>query len=453
MKVVALYDTALCNLNCNYCFISKNSTISDVDKELESCFLDQDYFANLLQLYFSLEEIKDISRLEIWGGEPLLKLERIFSFIKKLVNLSPNFNEIFFSSNFAHNNVIPAIKNLYTFLMNEYPLRSFKISIQISCDGPEDITDANRGIGTTKKIIQNFDYLLQEDIFDNKFIKFYFSIKPTLDMISLKKLLDFDYNIFYYKFFEENFLEKLDKKDLFKQNPITPIPNLASPTNHTQEDGFVLRDVLKVQRKIEQQHKITPIFKYYNNITLYTPRITEQNRTSVGQTDFQSPSGFCGSGTNVIGLLPNNKVCGCHRSFAEYYKNYNQNYSTGLHSKNALHVPDDYVNINHLIFSSPEEWKTYSELMNSYAIQNSKFSTTFIYSNANELMLLAKCGLVDEKYTNLMEAIKAIRQIMICNGICVANNLLFTGTTTCYGNPELKLFCNGALDEIFMEDR
>lgn len=451
MKIVALYDTSLCNLNCKYCFISKNPTINEVDKELEQCFSNENYFSDLLQSYCSLEEIKDIARLEVWGGEPLLKLERIFPFIKKLVNLSPSFNEIFFSSNFAHNNVISSIKNLYNFLITEYPLRSFKIYIQISCDGPEDITDKARGIGTTKRIIQNFNNLLEEDFFNNKFIKFQFVIKPTLDMSSLKKLLDFDYNIFYYKFFEDNFLEKLDKKNLYTKT-IAPIPNLASPTNHTQEDGFILRDVLKVQRKVEQQHKITPIFKYYNNITLYTLRVTDQSKLDTNQANFYSSNGFCGSGIGVIGLLPNNQVCGCHRSFAEYYNDYNQNYTAGLHSQNTLHIPDDYTNVNHLIFSSPEEWKTYSSLMRSYSFENSQFSTAFIYSNANELMLLAKCGLVDEKYNDLSEAIKAIRKIMICNGICVANNLLFTNTTTCYGSPELKLFCNGALDQIFMED-
>ena len=102
MRSVVLYDTALCNLNCRYCFISKNPSINMVDKELEQCFLDENYFSNLLKQYVSEDEIKEIHMLEIWGGEPLLKLKRIYSFIEKLVDLAPDFNEIFFSSNFTH---------------------------------------------------------------------------------------------------------------------------------------------------------------------------------------------------------------------------------------------------------------------------------------------------------------------------------------------------------------
>ena len=68
-------------------------------------------------------------------------------------------------------------------------------------------------------------------------------------------------------------------------------------------------------------------------------------------------------------------------------------------------------------------------------------------------MLLAKCDLVDKKYEDLNEAILAIRKVMGCNGICVANNLLLTGTTTCYPSSELKLFCNGALDYIIQGEQ
>lgn len=452
MKTVVLYDTALCNLNCRYCFISKSKAIHEVDKELEQCFLDKNYFPNLLESFISKKGVEDIESLEIWGGEPLLKLERIFSFVDYLLNSSSKFNKIFFSSNFTHDNVVPAIKNLYNFLATNYPLRTFNISIQISCDGPADITDQSRGLNTTQKIIQNLDNLLEENIFNHNFIKFYFSIKPTLDMVSLKKMLDYDYNIFYYKFFEENFLSKFDKKGILKYSSIVPVPNLASPTLHTQEDGIMLKNVVKIQREIEKQNKEESFFKYYDTITLFASRLKKQNYFHVNQNDFYSGNRFCGSGTDVIGLLPNNCVSGCHRAFAEYYNNYNQYYKKGLHLENTLYVPKDFVNVNHLIFSSPEEWKNYSELMSSYSANDQSFSTSFIFSNVNELRILAKCGLVDKKYEDLDEAISAIRKIMLCNGICIADNLLLTGISTCYGNTELKLFCNGALDYIFNEE-
>ena len=92
---IILYDTALCNLNCSYCFISKNQGLKEVDEELKKSFADKDYYLNLAKKYLN-NDLSNITHLEIWGGETLLHLDRTFNFIDQLINNSPNFFNIMF---------------------------------------------------------------------------------------------------------------------------------------------------------------------------------------------------------------------------------------------------------------------------------------------------------------------------------------------------------------------
>jgi hypothetical protein len=58
-------------------------------------------------------------------------------------------------------------------------------------------------------------------------------------------------------------------------------------------------------------------------------------------------------------------VCGCHRSFAEYYEKYNL-YYTEWQKDSMIYPFKDFLNINHLIFKTPEEWKEFSQSAEYY---------------------------------------------------------------------------------------
>ena len=78
---IILYDTAICNLKCSYCFVSKNEGLKIVDKELEDSFKDSDYYLNLAKKYLD-NDLSNITHVEIWGAEVLLHLDRTFNFIE-----------------------------------------------------------------------------------------------------------------------------------------------------------------------------------------------------------------------------------------------------------------------------------------------------------------------------------------------------------------------------------
>ena len=126
IKNLVIYNTAICNLNCRYCFISKNPALNIVDKQLEASFSDLNYYPSFLKQIEDNGIEMDIHQLEIWGCETVLFLERIFPFVEHLINKYPNFNTIRFSSNYTTEKTKTVFKDLNTILA-KYPTRNFTI--------------------------------------------------------------------------------------------------------------------------------------------------------------------------------------------------------------------------------------------------------------------------------------------------------------------------------------
>ena len=94
-----LYTCGVCNLNCRYCTIDKNPVLKDIDKELEESFKG-DYYFNRIKEYFPRRD--QLKRVETWGGEPFLKMDRIYPLVHQLINYYPYFDSMFSSTNFSY---------------------------------------------------------------------------------------------------------------------------------------------------------------------------------------------------------------------------------------------------------------------------------------------------------------------------------------------------------------
>lgn len=447
-KTLVVYNTSLCNLNCRYCFLSKNEAMKKLDKDLEKSFEDKDYYLNLAKEYCNDENLSSITRLEIWGGEPLLFLERVFNLIEQLIQINENFEEIMFSSNYTHKNVIPSFEKLIN-LLEKYPERKFKICSQISCDGPPDLNDDGRGEGVTEKILNNFNYLIDKKYFlkENSNIKIHLSLKNTLDKTNFHLFLDKDYNIKYYKWFEDNFIDKVHNS--CKNITINkPIPNFAVPAEYTQEDGINLAKIVAIQREIEEENKNTPIFRFYKIITFFDKQSDNYTEKS---NSYALHGGFCGTGKNMIGLLPNNQACGCHRMFSTYIKEYSNQLYQGLPENSTIISSQDFTLSNYLIFKDKQEADTHTRRMSAYYPHSNDFyaPTVLLSTHANQIKTLAYCGLVSEKYKDIEYANGAAKTLLTNVSTCITDNLIMCGTPMSSTNATFKLFCNGALDIIF----
>lgn len=433
---VVLYTTAVCNLNCRYCFIDKNPALKKIDDILEESFNGDYYFEYCKEIFADKKQLK---RLETWGGEPFLRMDRLHHTLRKLIDYYPNLNEFYSSTNMTPSNWIEQFSGLMG-VLGEFAPRKLTYSLQLSLDGPKDITDAGRGEGVTDRLTENFDLLLAslEDIVPkNVMLNVHF--KPTLDAKSIHELQTEEAIINYYKFFED-YYDKAQKIKLSNFHMAVSIPNTAQPSPHTKEDGVAFKEFCRLCRQIEERNKTERFFKYYNKITPYLGRGSCSKNPAL-----RCSGGTCGTGRYVIGLLPNRMISACHMAFVDLigdYKQYSNEHLGGdttidFHMFTADRAPQMTFPVEKL----PE----YDRKVGMYY---TKDTSARLANIASLIQLLAINGQVDDKYKSTREAISAANFIQDHTSYCMRDNYASTGSLTMYPIGILRLLLNGAKEYI-----
>lgn len=437
---LTIYSTSLCNLNCSYCFISKNSALIELDKYFEEASKGT-YYIDLAHEY--VDDITNIDMLEIWGGEPTLYLNRANNLIRQLCNESVNFKNILFSSNYCSNNFIDSFSEFVNFL-GTIKDRDFTIHSQISIDGPECITDKYRGYGVTKKIIENFNKILSLEYPEN--VKILFTYKPTLSLETASLLLNKSFAIDYFKFFEDNFIDKVNNcsnKAFLTMRP--SIPNLACPSDYSSDDGKLFAEIEKTLYEIEKENKQNGYFKYYKLLRMFARKMKDAPKNG-----YILKGGFCGTGRNMIGLLPFGKACGCHRDFTDFLERYRKEAREDKYEKiiNMNSVGSESLNNKILVFNNKYDAVKHSERMSAFYDNP---STTIITSIMAMIKMLSMTNQIDEKYIDDEECRKAAYKLVYISSLCVENNIAMTGNCAILPVSEYRLFLNGAIDYICKE--
>ena len=97
-NTVVLYPTAVCNLNCRYCYIDKNKALKHIDDILDESFQGDYYFDFIKDMF---PNISQLTSMETWGGEPFLRMDRIYNTLHKVIEHYPFFNSMYSSTNFS----------------------------------------------------------------------------------------------------------------------------------------------------------------------------------------------------------------------------------------------------------------------------------------------------------------------------------------------------------------
>lgn len=445
-KSLVLYTTAVCNLNCRYCFIDKNPALQSIDQYLDDSFLkNEEYYFEFAKKMFLQDKL---TQVQFWGGEPFLGMHRAYPTIKRLIEYFPNLKEFVVSTNFVSHCFFEEFYGLLK-VLGTYPERNFEFSLQLSIDGPTNINDLNRGTGVTPKFIENFSKLVTEtqnlDILPNN-IKLRMHMKPTLDASSIAQLQTKEQVLGYFQFFEQFqdvFNERNHRTNLMYR---LPIPNTACPSPHTQEEGKQFANYCRLTRLLEKENASMHHFKYYKIITSFIPRakINYDNLSLSG-----AYCGHCGNGRSTIGLLPENKISCCHNGFVDLISDYKK-YVLSAESQHMEDVTIEkglFTNqSNSLIFDAgSKEFENYE--MQLEAFYNPK-DTAKLTNIASLILLLANAGQIDEKYKNKEEAVHATYFLLSATSYCVRDNLGTTGSIYMYPMGLIKLLLNGAREYI-----
>lgn len=390
------YSCGVCNLNCNYCCIDKNPILKDIDKVLGESFKG-DYYFNQVKKYFPSPA--QLRQIETWGGEPFLKMERMHNLIRQLCNYYLYFDTFYSSTNFSFPSWPDKIINLLN-VFKEFSPRRFTVRLQLSVDGPEYINDKNRGKGTTKKCLNNFNIFverLKNEMPDN--VKLIVTTKGTLDNSSILALDSKEKIIEYYRFIEENFIHKIASLNKKNIAVIFCVPNTADPSPVTKKIGEHFAKICKWCREIEKENQTFGYFRYYRYITPFSNFLENQPFT------YDYCHYTCGSGYNVIGFLPDGMISSCHESFVYFVEKYKK-----LANERTKTETDKTITFNKFINDcdtckmcmTQDSYKEHERFMSYYNQDN----TTFRLSNiVTEIMCLALAGQIDKKYLIESEAL------------------------------------------------
>lgn len=438
-ETAVLFTCGVCNLNCRYCQIDKNPLLKDIDNALEESFKGDYYFERIKKYFPNKDQLKCI---ETWGGEPFLRMDRIYPLVHQVINYYPYFKSMFSSTNFSY----PTWLNQFYGLMNvfgQYPNRDFEYCLQLSCDGPEYINDAGRGQGTTKKCLEVFNKLvdtLGTSLPPN--VNLVIQLKPTLDNESFKLLLSKEKIIEYYKFFEDNFIEPLSKLTFSNVKYRVPIPNMAVPAPATVEDGKLFAKFVELCREIEKTDMDQ--FKFYEYITPFSDPIGDINLTT-----YQC-NGTCGTGFTNIGFLPNNMITTCNEGFTQLVANYKEFAAKADTSKKTVTF-DRFLaeQPTNKLCMTEEEYERYEQQMSYY---NCEGTCARLSNIVTEIMSLALAGQVDKQYLDETLATAAAIYFSYKNSYCIKDNYNSSGSLTLVPIGMLRLLLNGAL-EYLTEDK
>ena len=441
LDTAIFYTCGVCNLQCRYCGIDKNPILKKIDDALGESFGDGEYYFEQVKKYFPNKG--QFKRIETWGGEPFIAMNRIYPLLHKIINYYPYFYEMFSSTNFSY----PQWSDQVLGLLNQfrqYPERDFQYTLQLSIDGPEYINDAGRGKGVTKRCLENYRLLLQRikngELPEN--VELAMTLKATLDNDSLHKLNDKQKLIEYYQFFEQEFWEpfKEIKDDFPNVILILAHPNTAVPSPVTVDDGKEFAEICRKCREIEAENQFAHYFETYDTICFFDNDITQNQLT------YKYSHHTCGTGTSMIGFLPNNMLSTCHEGFTHFAMEYKRQAALSDRVHTATITFDKFLSEQSVPYCVDEQG--YEQHMRKMEMYNNPGTSARLINLTAQIISLAMAGQVESCYLNQENALKAAIFLQGHTSFCIKDNYNKTGSFTLVPHGTIKLLLNGALQYI-----
>jgi len=319
-NVVHIALSTKCNLKCDYCYIHKNKAIFDYDKVVRKALKENILLESLKKIYG--ENRHHLTQLYITGGELLLNLSLLNDKLDTYLDEFPNLYHFTLLTNLTTNitelgRFVDIMKNYRYKDMN----REFHVHIQVSLDGPSEVTDrhrlfiSNQKSGVTETVVNNLKplvYLLDSSVPGNVGVSII--AKSTLCMDTITNVLvDEESVIKYYKFFEDlhvglNNIPTSNNLDI----QMMSIPNFVAPGEYTQEDGKKLAEFVKMVLDISDRNRDQLFLPLYDTMlwldqefpTIYDQM--ENPNTTIDNVGYSC----CSGGYSTIGLHPDGKTYG-----------------------------------------------------------------------------------------------------------------------------------------------
>lgn len=429
-----LFSAGWCNLECKYCYIPKTNFLKKVHKGIIEKIDDGTYLTLIKEMIGS-----DLDSISHWGTEPTLTTSHFKNFYKNVKTDFPKLKVIKLSSNF-----MTPPKNLIEFiteiLPNDYKL---EVSLQVSCDGPEYITDKNRIGGSTRKILENcleVTRQLNEKQFNHNVIM---HLKPTFSSDDIELCSNYDKTEEYYDFFDSFFVEWFEANKNNKLRMLTGVdPTIVLPGNYSVQDGINFNSLYENQLKLqEKKYKyVVPDSNYYhrfkNKMIFYKEYFTKQRMFT------------CSAGDTCIGLgdIPGT-IHPCHATFYldhEEYFNEAKKYGLNYEAQKALEDGKTHQLKNGYVVDNNDDLKY---LKSMFATRSYNDFTKLKISNSLAVVLeCARAGQISKIYKDVELA--KLLSFLIQTTECPIDSVLVTGSMFIPNISLIKLFGNGFFERV-----
>ena len=414
-----------CNLQCSYCVMHKNKEkMLEYDENIRKSVLTGQFQNKIIEKFENSKE--KLNTISLWGAEPTLNADLAETLLFPILDYFPHVKEIMFSTNA----IIGFEKGIkpYFDCLNYYTKinkRNITLRVQYSIDGPDYITDNNRGYkGATKKVIQALKdtaSYAKENI--NNYLELMMTTKPTVSPENQKYLLKNNKVFEWYKFFDDltdeivNLSGKKENIVLF----IAQEPTLCTPYDYTNTEGKIYADFIKAIKNIDDTK-----LKYYSHPLII--RYKMFTKQCLGFQDFFGTSLSCNAGNTSMSIDYEGNIMTCHRVY-DGWRSGGANYEEPAKSTQLIYNEKDFNRISYL-------QKAY--------FSNHRFRMKLL---DGLLVAMVSSGEIDSKYLDIRY--RRLLFILMGGATCYAGECGFQ-TNGLYLIPmsKIRLLCNGALEEI-----
>lgn len=428
MTACEVLTTGWCPLECKYCYIPKNEYMKEMHREIVES-LKSGEFLDRLEAVFG----DRLEYLGFWGTEPTLTLDILGEKLPEVFERFPKIKELSFSTNMMLDSRI-----IVRFVDKCRKLdRKLLLKVQVSLDGPPWITDENRQGGAAGVMEQKlFEIVHQLNRGNMRQLEVQFRWKPTHSIDNFKAFVGDTKLLHEYKEFFERLNKRFEDENTNEKVKLlggSYTPTIVVPGKYTTEDGMVFAEYVKAVHREGFE-------------TSYSPRVMRlvRNQLELGKRRQFS----CSGGDSNFGLGKTIQIC--HRTFYYDDEKYlssvleqadTENWDVSLFRRGTL----DFINKWYIIDPKDELAKNrFMYVMRGY---HDFWRLQMGYTNAM-LMELAYAGQIDERYLHDAGLRELFALFLNASMSCPMENLLNTGSIHLQVVSLMRLFGNGAFQEV-----
>lgn len=470
---LSLLAAVACNLNCEYCLVSKNSkdyNIVDFKNSTNKALEDGTYLDNILKSLDRLkQEPNNINTIEIWGQEPTLMLSHLTPHFEDWYEAFPNLNILGFSTNGIDENLPETIYNLVEKIEKTVD-QNFTLNVQISYDGIGESKVRGGKNDTVKnnliKLHKMLNNLKLEHCKVSFFIHAVFSNSIIKYCNSFEKIREFftDFDNFF--------------KDVVKANINKNVQQGGLTLQYQNGDYSSIEDGLRLAETAERMERFLRVhqkeFYFYNkfpsdidfganilgvvahrfpkrirnadckNLDEYANKFINESQ----QTFHEKITEYCGSIGHDLKILYDGTMATCQNFMFDAY-NYNNDgkpvYGKDIASQARRFATQQGVHILNLLTASDEE---INKALNWFRQTFTKNNIKFMLNNiCNIMFMMAQCGQISHTYIDDLSKIKRHALLLAPIDCCYYNLFTETGSVYVHSISQIRYLCNGLMDK------